>query len=418
MNFTCRQHRQKQQIQQSMIADSIEDEDDSVACNNGDDNHHPSREVELDDDEIQQKPQPEKHKRTTEVMNWNDNDDQEEDIKSSQEKCNEQQEQEQHKGDNDQDDVYNNDNVNVIDESKMKEAVIYLKTTSTTKTSTTTATTSSDNSSPTNEVDNGEGMKWELTWPIWHLLPRHEKKELAVLYGYKTIGEFEEYMSLQQAYKYNDKRQPYPNELLYKQSYINSNTVIAKEDDKTTFKSSSEYDDENDESSDDGVNNNTNNNNDVIIDDNDIDYAWQYDSNDCDNTTYNTTTIANDTKLTNNELYRVGGKILMIPEDIILYKIFDWLPVCNYCNLALVSPYWKSFTRTEHVYQRLCERIYLHQSKRAQLNVHHFHNSYRQMLYQRPRVLALGGVYVMKYSQIKRIQRDMFTEVRIYLFIS
>ena len=33
---------------------------------------------------------------------------------------------------------------------------------------------------------------WELTWPIWHMLPRDERKELANRHGYKTIGEFEE----------------------------------------------------------------------------------------------------------------------------------------------------------------------------------------------------------------------------------
>lgn len=33
---------------------------------------------------------------------------------------------------------------------------------------------------------------WQLTWPIWHMLPRDERKELANKHGYKTIGEFEE----------------------------------------------------------------------------------------------------------------------------------------------------------------------------------------------------------------------------------
>ena len=33
---------------------------------------------------------------------------------------------------------------------------------------------------------------WELTWPIWHMLPRDERKELANKHGYKSIGEFEE----------------------------------------------------------------------------------------------------------------------------------------------------------------------------------------------------------------------------------
>lgn len=37
-----------------------------------------------------------------------------------------------------------------------------------------------------------EDEGWELTWPIWHMLPRDERKELANKHGYKSIGEFEE----------------------------------------------------------------------------------------------------------------------------------------------------------------------------------------------------------------------------------
>lgn len=37
-----------------------------------------------------------------------------------------------------------------------------------------------------------EDEGWQLTWPIWHMLPRDERKELANNHGYKTIGEFEE----------------------------------------------------------------------------------------------------------------------------------------------------------------------------------------------------------------------------------
>jgi F-box protein 9 len=61
----------------------------------------------------------------------------------------------------------------------------------------------------------------------------------------------------------------------------------------------------------------------------------------------------------------------------------------------------------------LCERLYLNQSKRRQLHVSRFDNSYRRMLELRPRVRAAGGCYVLRYSQIKTIQRDMWTEVPI-----
>ena len=60
-----------------------------------------------------------------------------------------------------------------------------------------------------------EDERWELTWPIWHMLPRHERKALAFKYGYKTIGEFEEYMSLQRGITDSAEVQPYANNLLY-----------------------------------------------------------------------------------------------------------------------------------------------------------------------------------------------------------
>ena len=110
------------------------------------------------------------------------------------------------------------------------------------------------------------------------------------------------------------------------------------------------------------------------------------------------------------ELMLIAGKILILHDEL-LHKVFSWLPVDAYATLALVSPHWKHLTRTEPVYKRLCERLYLNQSKRRQLHVARFNHSYRLMLELRPRVRAAGGCYVLKYAQIKQIQRDMFTEV-------
>jgi len=104
-------------------------------------------------------------------------------------------------------------------------------------------------------------------------------------------------------------------------------------------------------------------------------------------------------------------------HDEILHKIFAWLPVDTYAILARVSPHWKHLTRTEAVYRRLCERVYLNQNKQCQLNVSVFGGSYRTMLEQRPRVRAGGGVYVQKYSQIKHIERDRWAEVSSPLMI-
>jgi F-box protein 9 len=108
----------------------------------------------------------------------------------------------------------------------------------------------------------------------------------------------------------------------------------------------------------------------------------------------------------------IAGKILILHDEL-LHKVFSWLPVDAYATLALVSPHWKHLTRAEPVYKRLCERLYLNQSKRRQLHVAKFDHSYRRMLEVRPRVRAAGGCYVLKYAQIKTIQRDMWTEVPV-----
>jgi len=108
----------------------------------------------------------------------------------------------------------------------------------------------------------------------------------------------------------------------------------------------------------------------------------------------------------------LGGNILILPSEI-LHQIFSWLPADAYGTLALVSPHWKFITRIESVYKRLCERLYLNQSKRRQLHVSRFGGSYRRMLEIRPRVRAAGGCYVLKYSKYKKIERDMFCEIPI-----
>lgn len=114
------------------------------------------------------------------------------------------------------------------------------------------------------------------------------------------------------------------------------------------------------------------------------------------------------------DIISLGGQILILHDELI-HKVFSYLPVDSYGSLALVSPHWKHLTRTEAVYRRLCERLYLQQSKRKQLHLSKFGGKYRTMLEQRPRVRAAGGCYVMKYSHIKKIQRDMWTEVRTQL---
>lgn len=236
--------------------------------------------------------------------------------------------------------------------------------------------------------------RWELTWPIWHMLPRHERKSLALQHGFKTIGEFEEFMSLQREIT-DSSTEVVADQQPYRMDYPSLEAAQNQAEEK--LKSSSEDDDE-----------------------------LQDDENKADDDSLTEETLqqkldseeeaATEKSSSTEELVKKGGTILMLPDEL-LHRVFDWLPVDAYAALALVSPHWKQFTRTEAVYKRLCERLYLNQSKRRALHVGRFENSYRIMLERRPRVRAGGGVYVMKYTKVKPIQRDMWTEVR-FCFIN
>lgn len=230
---------------------------------------------------------------------------------------------------------------------------------------------------PQQEIWFQEEERWELTWPIWHMLPRDERKALALKHGCKTIGEFEEYMTLQRGITDSATVQPYENSLVYPEYHPSGE---AKHSDEKIHAHEVIPED-------------------IDSEDEELEAAIRAQQ------------LEAEERLTTEELMKVGGKILMLPDDL-LHKVFAWLPVDTYATLALVSPHWKAFTRTEAVYRRLCERLYLVQSQRKALHVHRFNNSYRTMLEKRPRIRAGGGVYVMKYSQVRPVQRDMWTEVR------
>lgn len=260
---------------------------------------------------------------------------------------------------------------------------------------------------------------FEITWPIWHLMSRDDRRSIAHQHGYKTIGEFEEYMTLQRAVGDSTTiSEPYDNELAYNPNLNESNNNPREEqrqqqqqqrqnqqDSSATTRPPNgkpvrsnlkkDADDEEEES------------------DEDEDEAplLVRKSSATSSTPSITTTSTSTEDLSPEELLERGGQILMLPDEL-LHTIFRYLPVDAYGTLALVSPHWKHVTRTEAVYRRLCERLYLHQSQRKTLQVSKFGNSYRTMLEQRARVRAGGGVYVLKYCEIKPIQRDMWTEVR------
>jgi F-box protein 9 len=121
----------------------------------------------------------------------------------------------------------------------------------------------------------------------------------------------------------------------------------------------------------------------------------------------NTTATDPDDRL---ELIRLGGLPCSLPDEV-LRKVFSCLPIDDHASLALVSPHWSRFARCESLYRTLCQRVYLHQSRRKTLHVSRFGNSYRKMLEMRPRVRAGGGLYVLKYHQVIKYERDMFTEI-------
>jgi len=102
--------------------------------------------------------------------------------------------------------------------------------------------------------------------------------------------------------------------------------------------------------------------------------------------------------------------VQMIPEELI-HKVMSFLSVDSY--LTTWSILCKSFcdlSNNELTFKIICQRIYTQQTKSKKLDLKRY-NSYRTMYINRPRVRTGGGIYVLKYSQIKRIQRDMWTEV-------
>lgn len=239
-----------------------------------------------------------------------------------------------------------------------------------------------------------EDEKWELTWPIWHMLPRDERKALADRYGYKTIGDFEEYMTLRRAVGVSEgDSKPYDNQLLYDitraKDQKEDSTPMAKR--KTDTPSNDAKLPAKEEEVEEGEEEET-----MLIVEN------------ADEKPIGVGRVAED--LSEAELLERGGLILSLPEEL-LHSVSEWLPIDSFAALALASPHWHYISRTEAVYKRLCERSYLNQSKRRTLNVARFGGSYRIMLTNRPRVRV--GLYVLKFAKVKPIQRDMWTEIPV-----
>lgn len=255
-------------------------------------------------------------------------------------------------------------------------------------------------------VQSATGGRWELTWPIWHLLPRNERREIASQYGMKTIGEFEEYMSLTRAVDESEGVFG-----LARSGVIVSSAADMRESIDVAANVSN---------SDDSNQVSDNHSFDwqpplVVGNDDDDDDSSVSSSEDIDSSEEaRSSTGFENVDLESNylEIIEKGGLPCTIPDEI-LRKCFAFLPIDDHANLALVSPHWSKFTRCEELYKSLCQRIYLNQSKRKVLNVHKFGNSYRRMLELRPRIRVGGGLYVLKYQEVKKIQRDMWTEIPV-----
>ncbi|KAL3773630.1 hypothetical protein ACHAWO_012483 [Cyclotella atomus] len=251
------------------------------------------------------------------------------------------------------------------------------------------------------------GDKWQLSWPIWHMLPRNERRAIAAKHGYKTIGDFEEYMSLARAVDESEGR------VQERSGIITLPAIhdVEHEDVEYIGRTPERTAQISINGASDGLQNTewhppfANPFADGADDDSSISSA-----DDRNNLADQTTTQNEEVDLEIHlENIKLGGLPCQLPDEI-LHKCFSYLPVDNHASLALVSPHWSRFTRCETLYKALCERVYLNQSKRKQLHVSRF-GSYRNMLELRPRVRTGGGVYVLKYQEVRKIQRDMWTEI-------
>jgi F-box protein 9 len=244
-------------------------------------------------------------------------------------------------------------------------------------------------------VQSSSGDSWELTWPIWHMLPRNERRAIATKHGMKSIGEFEEYMILTRAVDDSGGAEG---------GNSNNQVQTLKDDGSDSVLAAA------------SLNSPTTNWYPPFIgkvgEDDDVDES--------DSTVEDASPAAESSHASedtrsmdledNLEMIRLGGLPCSLPDEI-LQKVFSFLPIDDVATLALVSPHWSRFTRCESLYKTLCQRIYLNQSKRKTLHVARFGNSYRNMLEMRPRVRAGGGLYVLKYQQVIKYERDMFTEI-------
>lgn len=244
---------------------------------------------------------------------------------------------------------------------------------------------------------------WELTWPIWHLLPLRERREIAHQNGFRTIGDFEEEVILSRALTEKSSESVTGTGA---GNHASGGTMI------NTNKSTSERTS--------SLGNATGNHSPSLVESkNDNESSSDQDDDEQEDhgsvvSSYEGDQLVDCTEHNQEDKnVETGGLILLLPDELILHHILPYLSTEYFAVCALVSPHWKGFSRSELAYKEICKRSYLNQSKRKALHVARFGGSYRAMLERRFRVKTGCGVYILKCTKIKKIQRDMWTEIPI-----
>lgn len=155
--------------------------------------------------------------------------------------------------------------------------------------------------------------EWELTWPIWHLLPWAERKQIAIDAGMKSIGEFEEFMILHRtetvSNAYNvSVSQPYSNQSIY--VYDNEDEKEHAEDEhESSYKKNGDIDLESD-------------------DDEEIDNGGKHEQSEPE--------VVLNPELPSEADLELGGLIVQVLPEEILHGILSFLDVEYYSLCALV----------------------------------------------------------------------------------
>ena len=240
---------------------------------------------------------------------------------------------------------------------------------------------------------------WELTWPIWHMLPHLERKSIALQNGFRNIGDFEEEVILSRVLNdetsmntTNGNRSGYKNGNGKKNSIFGHPNIVEQTSNELSPNGSG-----GNTAKRIGPTETLNENGSQCSDD-------ESSVDDDDDALLLQATEEDDKNV------EEGGFIINLPDELILHHIFVYLSTEYFALCALVSSHWRSFTRSELAYKEVCKRSYLNQSKRKTLHVARF-GSYRTMLEERYRLKTGCGVYVLKCTKVKTIQRDMWTEI-------